>query len=255
MVMTAKPIAAIIASEIKATAAQVGAAAELLDAGATVPFIARYRKEVTGGLDDTQLRTLSERLTYLRELEARRASILESIRGQGKLTDELEGKIAATSTKAELEDIYLPYKPKRRTKAEIARERGLGPLAEAILADRSIAPTKRAAAFLSADVPDAKAALDGARDIIAEGMLPRTPISWADCETTCGRRRSSGRRSSTASRNRGQSFPTISITRSAGQRRRATVLWRCCAAGTKKSCRSISSSTRTRHLSKGRSSA
>ncbi|AFL49397.1 uncharacterized protein ABIE78_004830 [Sinorhizobium fredii] len=176
MVMTAKPIAAIIASEIKATVAQVGAAVELLDAGATVPFIARYRKEVTGGLDDTQLRTLSERLTYLRELEARRASILESIRGQDKLTDELEGKIAAAVTKAELEDIYLPYKPKRRTKAEIARERGLGPLAEAIIADRSIAPAERATSFLSADVPDVKAALDGARDIIAEGMTENADL-------------------------------------------------------------------------------
>jgi len=174
--MTAKPIAAIIASEIKASAAPACAAGVLLDAGAAGPFIARYRKEVTGGLDDTQLRTLSERLTYLRELEARRASILESVRGQGKLTDELEGKIAAASTKAELEDIYLPYKPKRRTKAEIARERGLGPLAEAILADRSIAPAERATTFLSADVPDAKAALDGARDIIAEGMTENADL-------------------------------------------------------------------------------
>lgn len=170
MVTTAKPIAAIIASEIKATAAQVAAAVELLDGGATVPFIARYRKEVTGGLDDTQLRVLSERLTYLRELEARRASIVDSIRSQGKMTDELEGKIAAAVTKAELEDIYLPYKPKRRTKAEIARERGLGALAEAILSDRSVAPAERAAAFLTADVPDVKTALDGARDIIAEAM-------------------------------------------------------------------------------------
>ncbi|RVG10274.1 RNA-binding transcriptional accessory protein [Sinorhizobium meliloti] len=170
MVTTAKPIAAIIASEIKATAAQVAAAVELLDGGATVPFIARYRKEVTGGLDDTQLRVLSERLTYLRELEARRASIVDSIRSQGKMTDELEGKIAGAVTKAELEDIYLPYKPKRRTKAEIARERGLGALAEAILSDRSVAPAERAAAFLTADVPDVKTALDGARDIIAEAM-------------------------------------------------------------------------------------
>lgn len=176
MVKTAKPIAAIIASEIKATAAQVGAAVELLDGGATVPFIARYRKEATGGLDDTQLRVLSERLTYLRELEARRASILDSIRAQGKLTDELEGKIAAALTKAELEDIYLPYKPKRRTKAEIARERGLGPLAEAILTDRSIAPAERAASFLTADVPDVKTALDGARDIIAEGMTENAEL-------------------------------------------------------------------------------
>ncbi|MEK1868296.1 MAG: Tex-like N-terminal domain-containing protein, partial [Ensifer adhaerens] len=111
MASPAKPIAAIIASEIKATPSQVVAAVELLDEGATVPFIARYRKEVTGGLDDTQLRMLSERLTYLRELEARRASILESIRGQDKLTAELEAKIAGVETKAELEDIYLPYKP------------------------------------------------------------------------------------------------------------------------------------------------
>ncbi len=176
MVTTAKPIATIIASEIKATDAQVAAAVELLDGGATVPFIARYRKEVTGGLDDTQLRVLSERLTYLRELEARRVSILDSVRGQGKLTDELEGKIAAAATKAELEDIYLPYKPKRRTKAEIARERGLGALAEAILADQSIAPADRAAGFLTADVPDVKAALEGARDIIAESMTENADL-------------------------------------------------------------------------------
>ncbi len=176
MASPAKPIAAIIASEIKATPSQVVAAVELLDEGATVPFIARYRKEVTGGLDDTQLRVLSERLTYLRELEARRASILESIRGQDKLTAELEAKIAAVETKAELEDIYLPYKPKRRTKAEIARERGLGPLAEAILADRAVAPADRAAAFLTADVPDVKTALDGARDIIAEGMTENADL-------------------------------------------------------------------------------
>ncbi|WP_457582707.1 Tex family protein [Ensifer canadensis] len=176
MASPTKPIAAIIASEIKATTSQVIAAVELLDEGATVPFIARYRKEVTGGLDDTQLRTLAERLTYLRELEARRGSITESIRGQGKLTDELEAKIAAVETKAELEDIYLPYKPKRRTKAEIARERGLGPLAEAILADRTIVPADRAAAFLTADVPDVKVALDGARDIIAEGMTENADL-------------------------------------------------------------------------------
>ncbi len=137
------PIAAIIAGEINARPQQVTAAVELLDGGATVPFIARYRKEVTEGLDDTQLRTLAERLTYLRDLEARRGAILESIRGQGKLTDELEEKIAAVTTKAELEDLYLPYKPKRRTKAEIARERGLGPLAEALLADRSLVPARR----------------------------------------------------------------------------------------------------------------
>ena len=109
----------------------------LLDDGATVPFIARYRKEATGGLDDTQLRLLAERLSYLRELNARRAVILASIREQGKLTDALEQAIAGAETKAVLEDLYLPYKPKRRTKAMIARENGLAPLAEAIVADRA----------------------------------------------------------------------------------------------------------------------
>ncbi|MCG5234806.1 RNA-binding transcriptional accessory protein [Xanthobacter oligotrophicus] len=161
-------IARIIAAEISARPAQVSAAVSLIDEGATVPFIARYRKEVTGGLDDTQLRTLEERLSYLRELEARRAAVLSSIDGQGKLSDELRGKIDAATTKAELEDLYLPFKPKRRTKAEIAREKGLGPLAEALLADRSVAPAERAAAFLNEQVADIKAALDGARDILVE---------------------------------------------------------------------------------------
>lgn len=163
-----KRIAALIAAEIASRPEQAAAAIELLDEGATVPFVARYRKEVTGGLDDTQLRLLAERLAYLRELEARRDTILGSIREQGKLTAELEGKIAAVTTKAELEDIYLPYKPKRRTKAEIARERGLGPLAEAILADRSLVPAELALAYLTEEVADAKAALDGARDILSE---------------------------------------------------------------------------------------
>ncbi len=165
-----QPIAAIIAAEIDAKPAQVVSAVELLDEGATVPFIARYRKEVTGGLDDTQLRTLSERLTYLRELNARKQAILESISGQGKLTDELAVKIARVTTKAELEDIYLPFKPKRRTRAEIARERGLGPLAETLLSDRSVVPSELAKTFLTEDVPDVKTALEGARDIIAEGI-------------------------------------------------------------------------------------
>ena len=163
-----KRIAAIIAIEITARPEQAAAAIGLLDEGATVPFVARYRKEVTGGLDDTQLRLLAERLSYLRELDARRDTILGSIREQGKLTEELETKIAAAVTKAELEDIYLPYKPKRRTKAEIARERGLGPLAEAILANRSLVPAELALAYVTEEVADAKAALDGARDILSE---------------------------------------------------------------------------------------
>jgi protein Tex len=163
-----KRIAGIIAAEITAKSDQVVAAIGLLDEGATVPFIARYRKEVTGGLDDTQLRTLAERLVYLRELDARRDAILSSIREQGKLTDELAAKIAAAETKAELEDIYLPYKPKRRTKAEIARENGLGPLAEAIMADRAQAPADLATAYVNDKVADVKAALEGARDILSE---------------------------------------------------------------------------------------
>ncbi|MDE3026787.1 MAG: RNA-binding transcriptional accessory protein [Paracoccaceae bacterium] len=166
----------LIASEIAARPDQVAAAIELLDGGATVPFVARYRKEVTGGLDDTQLRTLAERLAYLRELEARRVVILGSIRDQGKLTDALEAQVAGAVTKAELEDIYLPYKPKRRTKAMIARENGLGPLAEAILADRRAVPADLAKAYFSEAVPDVKAALDGARDIVAEGLAERADL-------------------------------------------------------------------------------
>ncbi|WP_455874833.1 Tex family protein [Rhizobium yanglingense] len=171
-----RSLAAVIASEINARPDQAKAAIELLDEGATVPFIARYRKEVTGGLDDTQLRNLAERLVYLRELEARRDTIVESIAGQGKMTDELMGKIVGAATKAELEDLYLPYKPKRRTRAEIARERGLGPLADAILADRSKGPAVLAEDYITADVPDAKTALEGARDIIAEGIAENADL-------------------------------------------------------------------------------
>ena len=168
MTQDVQRIAAIISGEISSKPEQAAAAIALLDEGATVPFIARYRKEVTGGLDDAQLRLLAERLAYLRELNARRDTILASIREQGKLTDELEAKIAAVETKAELEDIYLPFKPKRRTKAEIARENGLGPLAEAILADRAAVPLELAATYINDKVPDAKTALEGARDIVSE---------------------------------------------------------------------------------------
>ncbi len=166
----------LIASEINARAEQVKAAIQLLDEGATVPFIARYRKEVTGGLDDTQLRTLAERLSYLRELNARRTSIVESINGQGKMTDELMLKIMQAVTKAELEDLYLPYKPKRRTRAEIARERGLGPLAEAIWDTRAADPAKLAEAYVKGEILDVKAALEGARDIVAETMTENADL-------------------------------------------------------------------------------
>ncbi|KUL30049.1 Tex family protein [Actinoplanes awajinensis] len=159
-----------IASELGVREGQVTAAVELLDGGATVPFIARYRKEVTGTLDDTQLRNLEERLGYLRELEDRRAAVLESIRSQGKLDEALEQQILEADTKARLEDIYLPFKPKRRTKAQIAREAGLEPLAEGLLSDPTVDPKAAAAAFVDAEkgVADAQAALDGARSILIE---------------------------------------------------------------------------------------
>ncbi len=169
-------IARTIATEISARPEQVGAAVKLLDEGATVPFVARYRKEVTGGLDDTQLRTLSDRLTYLRELEARRETILGSIKDQGKLTDDLAKSIAQAETKAQLEDIYLPYKPKRRTKAMIARENGLEPLADAILDDRSSDPEALAQGYVTEAVPTTKDALNGARDIITERLTENAAL-------------------------------------------------------------------------------
>ena len=172
----ARRIPNVIAREIGAQPAQVVAAVDLLDGGATVPFIARYRKEVTGGLDDTQLRNLAERLTYLREMEARRAAIFGAITDQGKMTDDLAKAIAGADTKAALEDIYLPYKPKRRTRAMIARENGLGPLAEAILADRRADPSVLAAGYLSEAVADVKAALEGARDIVAESLAENADL-------------------------------------------------------------------------------
>ena len=166
----AAQIARTIATEIGAQPAQATAAIALLDEGATVPFIARYRKEVTGGLDDTQLRNLETRLAYLRELEDRRAAILASIDEQGKLTDELRADIEAADSKSRLEDLYLPYKPKRRTRAQIAREAGLEPLADGLLADPGRMPEEFAAGFVDADrgVADAKAALEGARAILIE---------------------------------------------------------------------------------------
>ncbi|NID06293.1 RNA-binding transcriptional accessory protein [Luteibacter jiangsuensis] len=159
-----------IAQDIAAKPEQVRAAVELLDGGATVPFIARYRKEVTGGLDDTQLRLLEERLRYLRELEDRRAAILDSIAEQGKMTDALRADILAADTKARLEDLYLPYKPKRRTKAQIAREAGLEPLALTLRDDPTQDPETVAAGYVDAEkgVADTKAALDGARAILME---------------------------------------------------------------------------------------
>jgi protein Tex len=159
-----------IAEELGVREQQVAATVALLDDGATVPFVARYRKEVTGGLDDAQLRTLQERLTYLRELEERRVTILDSIREQGKLDAALEAVIMAADSKGRLEDIYLPFKPKRRTKAEIAREAGLEPLSELLLTQPQNDPKVEAAGFVDADkqVADVAAALEGARAILVE---------------------------------------------------------------------------------------
>ncbi|WP_290678472.1 Tex family protein [Aquabacterium sp.] len=172
-----------LAAELKVRLAQVKAAVDLLDGGATVPFIARYRKEATDGLDDTQLRDLEARLGYLRELEDRRAAVLKSIEEQGKLTPELRAAIEAVPTKQELEDLYLPFKPKRRTKGMIAREAGLEPLADKLFADPSLDPQAEAAAFINAEggFADAFAVLDGVRDILSE--------RWAEDATLIGKMR------------------------------------------------------------------
>ncbi|HQX88943.1 MAG TPA: Tex family protein [Moraxellaceae bacterium] len=163
-------IAQTIATEINARLAQVVSAVELLDGGATVPFIARYRKEITGGLDDTQLRDLEERLGYLREMEDRRDAILKSIEEQGKLTPELKGQLLDADTKARLEDLYLPYKPRRVTKGMLAREAGIEPLADMLLADPTRVPETEAQAFINVEKSygDTKAVLDGAKHILME---------------------------------------------------------------------------------------
>ena len=159
-----------IAREIGAALSQVASATQLLDEGATVPFIARYRKEVTGGLDDSQLRNLQERLVYLREMEERRSAVIESIRSQGKLTEELEQALNEADTKQRIEDLYLPYKPKRRTRAQIAKEAGLEPLADRLFDNPSLDPETEAQAYINSDkgIASAKDALSGARDILSE---------------------------------------------------------------------------------------
>jgi uncharacterized protein len=179
--LTILSISARIAQELNVREEQVTATVELLDGGATVPFVARYRKEATGGLDDTQLRNLDERLKYLREMDERRAAILKSIEEQGKLTPALKEQIDAADSKARLEDLYLPYKPKRRTKAQIAREAGLEPLADLLLNDPTRAPETEAAAFVDAEkgVADAKAALDGAMQILMERFAENADLVGA----------------------------------------------------------------------------
>ena len=183
-----------LATEIKIRPEQVQAAVSLLDGGATVPFIARYRKEATGGLDDIQLRELEYRLGYLREMQERRASILKSIAEQGKLTPDLQLAIDQAATKQDLEDLYLPYKPKRRTKGMIAKEAGIEPLADALWANPSLNPQDEAQAFLKpadaiegADFSTAGAVLDGVRDILSE-RWQKTHPSFKPCESGFGRR-------------------------------------------------------------------
>ena len=172
----------IIAHELAVKIHQIDAAVALLDEGSTVPFISRYRKEVTGGLDDTQLRLLEERLGYLRELAARRTVILDSIAAQEKLTPDLEAAILAAQTKTWLEDLYLPFKPKRRTKAQIAREAGLEPLMQAILDNRQAVPETLAKNYVNAEkgIENVAEALEGARQILMETLSENAPL-LADC--------------------------------------------------------------------------
>ncbi len=183
-----------IASELNARPQQVEAAVKLLDEGATVPFVARYRKEATGGLDDTQLRNLEERLRYIRELDERRTTVLANIQEQGKLTPELDALIQAADSKTRLEDLYLPYKQKRRTKAQIAREAGLEPLAKQLLADPALVPEATATAYVDVDkgVADSAAALDGARQILMEQFAEDAELVgqlremlWSDANVKC----------------------------------------------------------------------
>ncbi|MEQ1669178.1 MAG: Tex-like N-terminal domain-containing protein, partial [Sulfuriferula sp.] len=177
-----------LAQEMNVRPQQVNAAVALLDEGATVPFISRYRKEATGGLDDTQMRHLQERLGYLRELEQRRDAIISSISEQGKLTPSLQHAVIHAETKQTLEDLYLPYKQKRRTKAQIAREAGLTPLADHLLNDPTLNPDSTALAYIDAEkgIADSKAALDGARQILMErfaedaGLLARLRALMTD---------------------------------------------------------------------------
>ena len=223
-----------IATEIAADARQVHAAVELLDSGSTVPFIARYRKEATGGLDDTQLRTLEERLGYLRELEERRATVLKSIGDQDKLTPELQGQIEAADTKTRLEDLYLPYKPKRRTKAQIAREAGIGELAHLLVNEPARNPEREAVRFTdaAAGFADSKAVLDGARQILME--------MWAEDPTLSGDVREwiwhNARLSSALVDGKAQSSLTTLISANPSKLSPLIARWPCFGPATKGSC-------------------
>ena len=226
-----------IAEELGVREPQVEAAVALLDGGATVPFIARYRKEATGALDDAQLRTLEERLTYLRELEERRTAILNSIREQGKLDAALEAAILAADSKGRLEDIYLPFKPKRRTKAEIAREAGLEPLAELLLTQPQNDPQVVAAAFVDADkqVADVAAALDGARAILVERFAEDADLIGDAARADVVERRDGVHRARRQASRRARSSRTTSTSASRCTSCRRTASWRCSAARRRRS--------------------
>ena len=230
-----------IADELSVAVRQVSAAVELLDGGATVPFIARYRKEATGTLDDAQLRTLEERLRYLRELDERREAILKEITAQGKLTEELEAQIRAADAKARLEDLYLPYKPKRRTKAQIAREAGLEPLADLLLSDPANDPQQAAASFVDPDrgVADAAAALEGARAILVERFAEDADLLGELRESMAAR----GSLTSKVREGQAQRAPSSPTTSSSASRSRGcprTACWRCSAARKRRSSTSPS---------------
>ena len=239
--MVTTSIHARIANELGVRERQVTAAVELLDGGATVPFIARYRKEATGTLDDAQLRTLEERLGYVRELEDRRAAILEAVAAQSKLDDKLRDEIMAADSKAGLEDIYLPYKPKRRTKAQIAKEAGLEPLADRLLGDPTGNPQVAATAFINSGMGVADAAAAARAPALSwPSASPRTLISSESCARRCGRGAVWSHACAPANRRRAPSFPTtlISPKHLAGCPR--TGSWRCFEARRKRSSTSPS---------------
>ena len=228
-------ITRIIAQDIGARPDQVRAAVALLDEGSTVPFIARYRKEATGGLDDGQLRQLEERLGYLRELDARRETIRKSIEAQGKLTEELAAKIAGTTTKAELEDLYLPFKPKRRTKAQIARERGLEPLAAGAAGGSRQRPRDRGGRLPRRRGAGHQSRARGCAGHPGRAVRRAAPTCSAGCAAISWRARRCRPGWSPASRRTARSTPTISTMPSAGRRSRATGRWRCFGPATRRS--------------------
>ena len=230
----AAKIVAQLATELRARPAQIQAAVALLDGGASVPFIARYRKEATEGLDDIQLRELEVRLAYLRELQERRAAVLKGIDEQGKLTPALKAAIDGAATKQDLEDLYAPYKQKRRTKGLIAREAGLEPLADRLFADPSLTPLAEAAAFVDAEAgfADAHTVLDGVRDLLAErwaedAVLVGSLREWLWAEGWFASKLSAGR---TPSIPMCLVFAITSTTQSRSRACRRTARWRCFAA-------------------------